>query len=1002
MMRIHSSQALRRLAIWTVGTALTILFFYHMAQVSFPIFHTVAETLSILVSGALFVVAYYTRRFHRDNWIALLGIGALSAAFLDLLHTLTFPGTSTALANANLSVQLWIAARYLQAGTFIVTALCRRRKPKLEFVIGGYTLATLTLIATIERGIFPSCFLQGQGLTPFKIASEYVIMAAFLFSAGYLERHNERWPRDVRRGLQLSLSLLALSEFAFVHYQDIFSLWVWVGHLFKVAAAIALFRSLVVPMLTRPFALVLREVAENRAAFQRLADRSGEGIIVGDAQGLRYINPTAAHMLGIEGLHLDDMYAKLTEASAKRALIAIRRTDGSPGRARVQVQQIRWEGTPTNLFTLGDVTTELQERTARLETEARYQELFQAMAEGMMVAEPVRDNAGRLITARVLMLNPAAESILGIDAATVTGRSLSELEPNAAQALPIVDQVLADGQPRRLDLHLGRLERDLHLTLFRLPGNRFGAVFEDVTEELARIQRLRWLDLAAEASPAGMLLVDMRPRVLYANPAAARILGFERPESILGQTPPLLAQLGWQAESLLEKLKHTRHLRKELTIQAPGGSQRFLRLNAVLVGEAQHEDARALVMLADVTEEERMRQQFLQAQKMETLGQLASGVAHDFNNVLAAITGFSELLRDDIGPNHPWQDTIQQIHLAAQRGRQLSRQLLSFVRREPPAMQQVDLNRLLEGLASMLCRVIGSEIKLDLQLSAEPVWVKGDPHQLEQVVLNLAVNARDAMPQGGVLTLQTGLLDADQDAAKPEQAALERWAQLIVRDTGIGIKPEIIERIFEPLFTTKPRGKGTGLGLATVQTIISQHKGRIEVDSTPGQGTAFYISLPSSASPKETAVPLRRHATQAMPRGHGEYILLVDDEPLVRMGVARILERLGYRVHTVASGAEALAFCQEKIQAIDLVITDVSMPDMGGLELSQALHQRLPGVPVLYMSGSGLPASLREVGDNFLAKPFTRAELATAVRHALAGTHAHDQRHSKSGAIAPT
>ena len=377
----------------------------------------------------------------------------------------------------------------------------------------------------------------------------------------------------------------------------------------------------------------------------------------------------------------------------------------------------------------------------------------------------------------------------------------------------------------------------------------------------------------------------------------------------------------------------------------------------------------------DVTRRHALEEELRQAQKMEAVGGLAGGVAHDFNNLLTIIKGNAELLRDEVGSSLQPLAFLDEVILAADRAAILTRQLLAFSRKEVLRPSTLDLNEVVTSLGSMLGRLIGEDIEVAMDLRAAPGAVRADRGQLEQVLINLAVNARDAMPRGGRLTIRT------TNAAITEVAHV----RLEVSDTGVGIPRALWDRIFEPFFTTKAPGKGTGMGLATVYSIVRQTGGQIRVDSTERLGTTFTIDLPqSSATP--SAHPTPPVTPDDETRGT-ETILLAEDEEGVRILAQRTLERRGYVVLVATNGANALRLAEEFSGRIDLVLTDVVMPELGGRALVERVRVRRPEVRVLYVSGYTDDEILRRGGlhhgTSFLQKPFTGADLATAVRRAL-------------------
>ena len=389
-----------------------------------------------------------------------------------------------------------------------------------------------------------------------------------------------------------------------------------------------------------------------------------------------------------------------------------------------------------------------------------------------------------------------------------------------------------------------------------------------------------------------------------------------------------------------------------------------------------------------VRAEEALRQtedQLRHAQRIEALGQLAGGVAHDFNNLLTVISGRAEIAQSKVDPGGPIRKDIDLIHKTAERAAALTGQLLAFSRKQLLQPRILDPALIVGGMAPMLHRLIGEDIDLRIDLAAALGYVRADQAQIEQVILNLVVNARDAMPDGGELRLSVDRVELDEAFGRRHPGARHgRHVRITVTDSGCGMSAETRSHLFEPFFTTKERGKGTGLGLSTVYGIVRQHGGYIVAESEPGQGSTFTIYLPSTeGAPDED----RTDAGPPRERGGSETILLVEDEEDVR-GLARdVLENVGYRVLEAASGAEALRMAAEYPDAIHALVSDVVMPEMGGAELAQRLVATRPEVKVLYMSGyTGDALSKHGILDraaNLLQKPFATDALVHRVRDVL-------------------
>ena len=484
----------------------------------------------------------------------------------------------------------------------------------------------------------------------------------------------------------------------------------------------------------------------------------------------------------------------------------------------------------------------------------------------------------------------------------------------------------------------------------------------------------------------GIVTLDLDGRVVTLNGAAESLLGCpavaaargRHVTEVLGHAPELVAIL--QAAI---QWRTGRTVTVTLPSRTGGGTPVEITTATLKGGEEQ--DLGVIVVVRDLTAVRALEAQLRHAQKMEAVGRLAGGVAHDFNNLLTVITGRSQLLLLKLPPESPLRRDVELVEETAHRASALTRQLLAFSRKQMVQPRVVDLNEVVRGMETMLSRLIGEDVTLATRLDPTAGCVRADPAQLEQMIVNLAVNARDAMPLGGRLTLETGFVRLDEGFAR-EHVGLRAGphVRLVVRDTGVGMDGLIKAHLFEPFFTTKGPGKGTGLGLATVYGIVTQSGGAIRVDSEPGQGAVFTIDLPRVDAPAD----LRGDPGIPAAAPHGsETVLLVEDEPEVR-GLARdILHQQGYTVLEAADGDEALRIGREHGGPIHLLVTDVVMPQMGGRELADHLRAGRHETKVLYVSGytddAILHQGVSETGMAFLPKPFTASALAHKVREVL-------------------
>jgi two-component system, cell cycle sensor histidine kinase and response regulator CckA len=483
----------------------------------------------------------------------------------------------------------------------------------------------------------------------------------------------------------------------------------------------------------------------------------------------------------------------------------------------------------------------------------------------------------------------------------------------------------------------------------------------------------------------GDFISSAEGRILECNPAFARMFGFSSVEEVLRSDVTRLYRSPEQRTEFISLLTERGKLElHEMELRRLDGRPVHIVENVIGNFDPQGKLLDIKGYMFDITERKALEQQFLQAQKMEVVGMLAGGIAHDFNNLLTVIRGNTQLLLADVEETDERREFVEEIDRASMRAGELTHQLLAFSRRQMLLPRVVDLNVTIKEMTRMLRSTIGANIELVTALDPELAHVTVDPGQLQQVIMNLVVNARDAMPDGGVLTLETLNLDlSSEDARRLEDVPEGRYVVLRVGDTGTGMSAEVRAHVFEPFFTTKEVGKGTGLGLSTVYGIVRQSDGFLALESAVARGTSVLIYLPRTDSPTGQAP---RTTQTEVAAGHGT-ILLVEDEQAVRYLARRVLERSGYLVLEAPSGGEALRIADEFDGEIHLLLTDVVMPGIGGARVAQELSKRREDIRVLFMSGYTDDALVQNFGGQevaFLQKPFTPQDLAARVRDVLA------------------
>ena len=626
---------------------------------------------------------------------------------------------------------------------------------------------------------------------------------------------------------------------------------------------------------------------------------------------------------------------------------------------------------------------------------------LRAMADALQIKDAIFENApiGILIyraTGQCVAANEAAGKIVGATPAELTAMNFYEIDSWKRSGLfTAAREALDTGRPTHAEGELlttfgVRLWMRTLFTSFQSQGEpHLMMMMEDVTERKRAADALRdseeRLRAVIETAPDGIFIRN-NGRFEYANAAMIKMMGATDAHELLDSDP-----FDWVAPEYKDMVLARIQTIDETEGSVPPVDLEYLRLDgsripveSTAVRFAGDGDGVHLVFLRDRTErakafEERalLAEQLLDAQKMESVGLLAGGIAHDFNNILMVQRGYCEMMRLGMKDGDPMADGLTKIEEYAERATQLTRQLLAFGRKQNLRPVVIDLNYLMDDMEPVLMRLVGEGIRLTIVRSLHPPMVKADRSQMEQVLVNLAAYARDAMPQGGNLAIRIDWVDLDESS--PELTPdLRPGAHILlsVGDTGPGMDPETARRVFEPFFATKGQAQAPGLGLPSVHGIVHQSGGDIRVESEPGKGTTFSVYLPRVEN--SLAMPTKREDKKRP--GEAKLVLIVEDEPALRGIVTMMLEKLGYRTREASNGAEALALVERQGLRPDLVLTDVVMPEMSGTVLAENLRKHMPSLKVVYMSGYADETVLGHgvVGErvDFLRKPFSMADVA--------------------------
>ena len=695
-------------------------------------------------------------------------------------------------------------------------------------------------------------------------------------------------------------------------------------------------------------------------------------------------------------------FSKLPRLGCHRMVYRWRTADGSYrwlSDSRCLVKQP--DGQASCLLGLWQDVTEFKfAEQALRESEDRYRALVENQGEGVASVDA---------SERFTFANRAAEEIFGVGPGGLAGRTVMEFvnDENAALVREQTKWRRA-GKKSTYELEIVRPDGATRILLLTAtpqynPDGAFNlsfGIFRDITE----LRRAETALRASEAKyrglfehvPIGVYQSTPAGKILTANPALVKLLGYGSPADLLD------ADIGddlyfdpQQRLTLTEKLELEGQLRnEELVLRRKDGSRITVLENCRAVKDQAGEGPYYEGTLIDITHHKELEERYQQAQKLESIGRLAGGIAHDFNNLLTIINGYSELLLDELPEGSPLRAPAEEVRKAGQRAADLTQQLLSFSRKQVVYGEVLDLNQEVVETGQMLQRLIGADIELVVNLDPSIARIEMGPGQIQQVLMNLAVNARDAMPRGGRLTIATrDALIEDEEIERSVGLPPGRYVKLTVSDSGVGMDEETRKHIFEPFYTTKEVGKGTGLGLATVYGIVTQSGGDIRVDSEEHNGTVVTIHLPAVSD--FHIQPWKQEQPAGLPK-RAATILVVEDEPGVRNLVVNILRSRDYEVLAARDGQQALEICQAYPEPIHLTLSDVVMPAMSGPELAKNLKALRPEMPVLFMSGYAQSSVLAEstVAAAFLRKPFTAEALLRSVHQILDSSSSPETGHA--------
>ncbi|MGE0084942.1 MAG: PAS domain S-box protein [Desulfococcaceae bacterium] len=746
---------------------------------------------------------------------------------------------------------------------------------------------------------------------------------------------------------------------------------------------------------------------ESEKKFRNFAEQSLVGIYLMQDNAFRYVNPKFAEIFGYsvseilntksfhDLAHPDDL--PYVEEQIRRRLSgevkSIRykfrgiKKSGETIHIEVFGSSIFFREKPAVTGTLMDITERKHAEDALRESEKRYRLLFHNLSSGFALHEIILDEKGNPRDCRFLEVNPAFEKLTGLKADKLVGKTVLEVMPGIESYwIETYAKVATTGEARHFENYSRELDRYYAVTAYRPEPGRFATIFMDITDRKLAEQELNKLAEAVSQASEGIVITGTDGCIIYVNPAFSHITGYSR-EELIGKNPRIfksghqdaafyrdmweiiLAGRRWSGR-LVNKRKDSTLFTAECSI-APVKNQDGNIVNFVWITR-------------DISKELELEKRVAQAQKMEAIGSLAGGIAHDFNNILFPIMGFSEMLLLDIPPENPAHDSIRQILTAAERARDLVKQILAFSRQSNPEKMPVRIQPVLKEVLKLSRATIPSNIEITNNIQKDCGLVSADPVQVHQIAMNLITNAYHAVEKkGGSIHMELKEREFGEEDRPGPMMKAGKYLCLTVSDTGTGIDKAIISKIFDPYFTTKPMGKGTGMGLSVVHGIVKEYGGDIRVYSEVGKGTAFHVYLPLL---EEIKGERELHEIREYPTG-SERIMLVDDEEQIVSMEQIILEKLGYRISAYTRSPDALAAFRADPGSFDLVITDMAMPDMTGDQVAMEMMRIRPDISLIICTGFSEKINADRAASmgirGFLMKPVVTGELAGMVRKVL-------------------
>ncbi len=966
--------------------AMLVLLGLFLAQrYSFLLFHCLAEGFSIVIACGIFMLAWNTRRFVGNYCFLFLGIAYLFIGGLDLMHTLIYKGMGVFHGyNANAATQLWIAARYSESISLLLAPIWIDRKLSARAAFWVYgAIFTMILAAILSGRVFPDCFIEGQGLTPFKIASEYIICLILMAALAHLYKNRTHFDAGVLNLLYVSIVGTMASEIAFTFYISVYGLSNQIGHFLKIISFFMIYKAIIQTGLLRPYDVLFRDLKQSHESVKAAHDQLEQRVQERTADLLEATGKLQAEIAERKEtqkalLKLNQMLKTLSECNQS----LVRATDERSFLSTMCQNIVQHGGYGFAWVILNGQNQKETFSPERLAGEDAdfFAEINTTRSTAVDSDDPInivlRTGRARILKA----IRSDTWSTSWITAAVKRGYTDVLLLPLATDSVVLGVLVIFSDQPGAFDPQqlevLTELANDVSFGITTVRMQRQRLVVEAELQLLATA-----IDQASEC----IAITNSDASIEYINQAVKRITGLE-PHMCIGR--PLTDVLGLNQavplDATLPFLKAARTWSGRCKKKGMDGSVLDLSVAISPVKGPSYKIEHFVAIIGDITRECQMEHQLLQSQKMEAIGTLAGGIAHDFNNILSAIIGYTELTVDVVGEKSIAHENLGEVLKAGRRAKELVHQILAFSRQTIPECKPISLKQVIEEAGKLLRSSLPATIEIRQRLHSNSL-VMADATRMHQVVMNLCTNAAYAMRENGgllELTLQDKAIDGEQAAPYPEIQP-GPYLKLSVRDTGIGIPQDIMDHIFDPFFTTKAKDEGTGMGLSVVHGIVRACGGMVSVSSDLEKGTCFNVIIPAIGDVDDT-----NEADQdPLPVGSNEHILFIDDEPTLANLGRQVLESLGYQVTTRTDGTEALDLIKSHPDRFDLVFTDLTMPKITGDRLAQQIVAIRPELPVILCSGFSNrvdECKAAALGIRaYVRKPILREQMARIIREVL-------------------